>query len=263
MATLKQLRIRLKSMHATRKITSAMKLVAASRWRRQQGAWKAMKEYITSLDAEMVQLIRPWIPLPCVQTSRILIVCTPHRGLCGGYPTQIKNAVMQATKDQAFDRILVLTDKGRSLLSGILPKLPTCEVVSHEYIGEHVTKWHTEGVHVSIVHGSSRQTIAQEAVMTPLIPYEWDEGKQNSDVVCEPSGEVLAPQVIEHALIMRWHYAWLESVVAEEAARMSAMDQATRNADDAIMLLKRTYNRMRQERITTELVEMISGSAFA
>lgn len=262
MATLKQLRIRLKSMNATRKITAAMKLVAASRWRRQQATWKTLKAYTATLDAEVVPLILPWLPSFHPTTSRILVICSPHRGLCGGYPTHIKNAIAATCRDNTFDRILVLTDKGRSLLAGI-KGATSCEVVSAEYVTEHIPQWFKEGVKVSIIRGSNRHAMAQEATVSQLVPYELPVEAPQKDTTCEPSGEVLAPQVIQHALMMRWRCVWLESVVAEEAARMSAMDQATRNADDAIAALKRTYNRMRQERITTELVEMISGSALA
>lgn len=261
MATLKQLRTRLKSMHSTRKITSAMKLVAASRWRRQQERWKNLKEYVETFDAEVVTLIAPWVQHSKEEASRILVVCTPHKGLCGGYPSQVKQAAKQACVDLSFDRVLVTTDKGRSLLADI-PNLPL-EVVSPEYVADQITTWKEEGHRVSLIRGVSRHAMAQEAELTQLLPYELPPASLDKEITFEPDGETLASAAMLHALTLRWQCSWLESIVAEEAARMSAMDQATRNADDAIALLQRTYNRMRQERITTELVEMISGSALA
>lgn len=259
MATLKQLRTRLKGMHSTRKIASAMKWVAAARWRRQQARWKTLKEYIDTFDREMAALMLARSQ-GAAKAGHILIVCTPNKGLCGGYPSQIKNTARQACLSGVFAKVVVTTEKGRALLADIQP-LPPCEVMSVNDIANQLSVWGNEGYAVTVVRGFSRNALAQETETAVLLPYVCNGGPL--EVLFEPSEEVLASAVIQHALMLHWQSAWLGSVVAEEAARMSAMDQATRNADEAIALLQRTYNRMRQEKITTELVEMISGSALA
>lgn len=262
MATLKQLRTRLKSMNSTRKITSAMKLVAASKWRRQYEKWKSLKAYVDAFDTEIVLPLADVVESPRT-VGRILVVCSPHKGLCGGYPSSIKQVVKRSVAETPFDRIFVTTEKGRSLLSDVLDGRG-CEYMDPAMMMDSLSQLCEEGYAISVVKGVSRNALSQEAECVPLYPYHFGQSKHigHDTTYDEPDMQAFTASVMDHALTMRWESAWLGSLVSEEAARMSAMDQATRNADDAIALLQRKYNRLRQEKITTELVEMISGSSL-
>ena len=260
MATLKQLRTRIKSLSATHKITSAMKLVATAKWRRSRVDWEPLKDYITSIKAELAPIINPYLQKLGEPKKHILIICAPHKGLCGGYPQYITNAALNVIKNNSVNRIFITTEKGLSLLKKNQPKLDI-QKIEAEQLDAHIHNGIQENARITIVHGVSKNVMTQEAQVTELWPYV------SPNITCDLSmnfdgdSDDLALDILQHLLKVEWKSVMLGSLVAEEAARMNAMDHATRNANDFIETLNQKYNRLRQDRITTELIEMISGSA--
>jgi F-type H+-transporting ATPase subunit gamma len=290
MPSLKALRMRINSVKSTQKITSAMKMVAASKLRRaQQQAEMArpyairMQRMLNTLAASVAE--SPNAPPMLAGTGKdqvhLLIAVTADRGLAGAFNSSIGRATR--TRARALEaqgktvRILAVGRKGRDYLrrelsSRIVGDISYAGKRRIEYtdaaeLADRVTTMlNAEEFDVAtLIYNRFQSVIAQvvtELQLVPVPPAKDAAGVDTSATLpeFEPDEETILNRLLPQALAVQMYTALLESAAGEHGARMTAMDNATRNAGDMIKRLTLNYNRARQANITRELIEIISGA---
>ena len=287
MPSLKALRTRIASVKSTQKITSAMKMVAASKLRRAQQQAEAARPYAERME-RMVNALSasvagsPSAPRLLIGTGKdqvhLLIAVTADRGLAGAFNTNIGRATrLAARKLEAAGKtvkILTVGRKGRDYLRRELSSR-LVEGITYagkkridfgdaQEIGNRVTAMLDAGEIdvVTLVYNRFKSVIAQEVTEQQIVPAPAPPEDQQSDVSYdfEPDEQAILARLLPQALSIQLYRALLESAAGEHGARMAAMDNATRNAGDMIKRLSQNYNRARQANITRELIEIISGA---
>jgi F-type H+-transporting ATPase subunit gamma len=290
MPSLKTLRNRIASVKATRKITKAMQMVAASKLRRAQEAAEASRPYAEKMDRVIASLAGGMRDNPAAHAllkgtgsdkRHLVIVATADRGLCGGFNTNIvrraKILINELTKDGKEVSILCIGRKGRDQLKRIYGPLiiDTYEFTNIKRIGftdaarisQRVLQLFGEdGFDVAtLVYSRFKSIINQVPTAQQLIPAPIEETGTAVAVTATPynyepdEGAILA-ELLPRNVTVQLFRALLENVAGEMGAKMSAMDSATRNAGEVIDKLTLVYNRTRQAQITKELIEIISGA---
>jgi len=287
MPNLKDLKNRINSVTSTRKITSAMKMVAAAKLRRAQEAAEAARPFAERMNAVLANLARAGkdsdnAPRLLTGTGadsiQLLIVATAERGLCGGFNTQIvKLARADIERHLAAGRtvkILTVGKKGREQLkreyedhfighvdlSGV-KKLGFAN--ADEIAADVIHRFNDDEFDVATVYFNRFQSvISQIPTAHQLIPATHDEDAEGDGgfYEYEPDEDELLSEFLPRNLAVQVFTALLENGASEQGSRMSAMDNATRNAGDMIDRLTIQYNRSRQAAITNELIEIISGA---
>ncbi len=293
MPSLKAFRNRIASVKATRKITRAMQMVAASKLKRAQDAAQAARPYAEKMAAVITSLAgsmsgNPGAPKLLTGSGRdavhLVIVATADRGLCGGFNTNIVRKVRGfidgLIRDGKEVKILCVGKKGRDQLRRLYAQyiIDTIEL-SHvkrlrftdaAAISRRVLDLYAEGSFdiATICYARFKSVISQEATLQRLIPAPVDAAPRSAGTAApggavydyEPDeGEILADLLPRNVSVQIFR-ALLENAASEQGARMSAMDSATRNAGEVIDRLTLQYNRSRQAMITKELIEIISGA---
>ncbi|GIK99402.1 MAG: ATP synthase gamma chain [Alphaproteobacteria bacterium] len=289
MPSLKDLKNRINSVKSTQKITSAMKMVAAAKLRRAQEQAEAarpfaerMERVVGSLAASMAG--QEGAPAMLAGTGRdqthLLVVITSDRGLCGAFNSSIVRAARRTIRDlQAEGRtvkLLCVGRKGRDQLRRDHGKLivGTIEDVGRPRLGfdaadaiaQRLTSMYEAGEFdvCSVLYNKFKSVIAQIVTLQQLIPFappaETVEAGGGVVYEVEPDESEVLAGLLPRNLAVQVYRALLESAASEQGARMTAMDNATRNAGDMINKLTITYNRSRQAYITKELIEIISGA---
>jgi len=289
MPSLKDLRNRIASVKATQKITKAMQMVAAAKLRRAQEAAEAARPYSQRMGAVLANIaeaVGGGSEAPTLMTgtgkddTHLLVVCTADRGLCGGFNSQIARfARDHIRKLQAAGKtvkIITVGKKGNDILrrdfaSLIIDRIELREVrqigfVNAEQIARKVLALFNEGAFdvCTLFYSEFKSVISQVPTAQQLIPAAAPSaakaGEASAVYEYEPEpGEILS-DLIPRNIAVQIFRALLENVAGEMGAKMSAMDNATRNAGDMINKLTITYNRQRQAQITKELIEIISGA---
>jgi len=291
MASLKQLKMRITSVKSTQKITKAMKMVAAAKLRRAQEAAEAGRPYAERIAAVLASLgsrvtVGPESPRLLAGTGQaqtyLLIVTGSERGLAGGFNT---NIVRLARK-----RIEALVAQGKTVKLLVVGKKARAQLLRdhRDKIVEVVDQTHIKRVafaDAQIVADSVfrrfeagefdvaelffarfRSALVQEPTQLQLIPVPLPEAAPASAdapdaaVEYEPDEEAILAELLPRNIAVQIFRAMLENAASEQGSRMTAMDNATRNAGDIITKLTITYNRTRQAAITKELIEIISGA---
>ena len=286
MPSLKDLKIRIASVKSTRKITKAMQMVAAAKLRRAQEAAEAARPYAERMEAVLGNLAAgvagsPTAPRLLAGTGRsdthLLVVATAERGLCGGFNSSIvKLARIHASRLVAEGKtvkILTVGKKGREQLRRDLGEalvghvdLSTVKRVGYDNaaaIATEVLNRFAAGEFdvCTIFYNRFQSVIAQIPTARQLIPAVFEtEGKAQALYEYEPEEEAILAELLPRGVATQVFTALLENGASEQGARMSAMDNATRNAGEMIDRLTITYNRSRQQAITSELIEIISGA---
>ena len=295
MATLKELRIRINSVTSTQKITKAMKMVAASRLRRAQENAEAARPYSERME-RMLRAIAgsvagsasapPLLAGTGSDQTHLLVVTTSDRGLCGGFNSSIARAVKgriaALREDGKTVKILCLGRKGRDQLKRDYSDLivDTIEEIDKGglhfddalTIAERLGRMFEDGEFdvCSVIYNRFKSVISQIVTVQQLVPYG-DAAAAGEDQVAEagearaiyeyePDEEEILATLLPRNLAVQVYRALLESSASEQAARMTAMDNATRNAGDMIDRLTLNYNRSRQAAITKELIEIVTGA---
>jgi F-type H+-transporting ATPase subunit gamma len=290
MPNLKDLKTRISSVKSTRKITSAMKMVAASKLRRAQELAESSRVYAESLSLILSSLSggsKDNSDLPEVLVGRanpkvaLLIINSSDRGLCGGFNSTLFRSAVAWIKDKKSKNIEVkLMPIGKK--ASAFYKRSDLEIIENfedintndrqlevsENVKNKISELFESQVidEVSILYNKFVSAIAQEPTFKSLIPLEQSESeegseeKTNSSFEFEPDKNELLEYLIPRNFMTQVYGCILESSAAEHAARMTSMDNATRNAGDMIDSLTMTYNRTRQAVITKELIEIISGA---
>jgi F-type H+-transporting ATPase subunit gamma len=292
MASLKDMRTRIASVKATRKITKAMQMVAAAKLRRAQEAAQAARPYAQRMDQILANLNRrlaskegmsPLLVGTGKDAVHLLIVATAERGLCGGFNTNIARRARQdiRTLVQAGKTVKILCvgrkgydnlrrDYGRYITDRIdMKAVKQLAFVNAEEIADKVMAMFEAGEFdvATLYYSEFQNVITQKPTALQLIPAklpEVAEGTQPSKAEAiyeyEPSEEEILGQLLKRNIATQIFRGLLENAAGEQGARMTAMDNATRNAGDMINKLTIKYNRQRQANITKELIEIISGA---
>jgi F-type H+-transporting ATPase subunit gamma len=282
MASLKSIKKRIVSVKNTYQITKAMKMVSAAKLRRAQENVIAARPYANKLN-EVLQSLAGSLhddQHPLLETREVkkllLIVISADRGLCGGFNTNLCKAGERFLRDnrELYEQIHVLTvgRKGYEYFKNrcdiyknftdIISK-PTYGGVA--LLGQEVIHGFLEGEYdrVEVLYNSFRTVMSQDITFQQLLPVAAEsmgEEENPVDFIYEPSQKELLAEIIPKNIEVQLFRSVLESIAGEHGARMTAMDSATKNATEMIGKLTLQYNRARQAAITTELMEIISGS---
>jgi F-type H+-transporting ATPase subunit gamma len=287
MASLKDLRNRIASVKATQKITKAMQMVAAAKLRRAQTAAEAARPYAERMETVITSIaggLGAGAPAPALLRGTghngvyLFVVCTAERGLCGAFNSSIARlardkavALMAEGKTVKF---LCVGKKGYDILKRQfgaqiieLIELRGIRNLSFENadpIGRKIIDLFEAGEFsiATLFFSRFRSVIAQIPTALQIIPVELPEGGVASETVYdfEPEPDELLSTLLPRNISVQVFRALLENAASEQGARMSAMDNATRNAGDMIKKQTLKYNRSRQAMITKELIEIISGA---
>ena len=289
MASLKELRNRISSVKATQKITRAMQMVAASKLRRAQEAAEAARPYAERMGLVLANLaagVAGQDGAPALlsgtgkEDTHLLVVATAERGLCGGFNASIaklaKERALALKAEGKNVRILCIGRKGGDLLKrdfeDVMLETVTYQglkSVGFEQAQEVATQilelFKAEAFNVcSLYYSEFVNVITQNPKELQIIPAHLDEdttldlGGASYDY--EPEENEILDALLPRNISIQILRALLENAASEQGARMSAMDNATRNAGEMIDSLTITYNRSRQAQITKELIEIISGA---
>ena len=290
MASLKDLRGRINSVKSTRKITSAMKMVAASKLRRAQSAAEAARPYAERMQAMLARLAAnvagqpgasPLLAGTGNDRVHLIVPITADRGLAGAFSSSIGRAtrtlVRRLLSEGKTVKILPVGRKGRDFLrrefkdvSGelMLGGRKGIEFQQAREIAEQVSAMFFNGEFdvATVVYNRFHSVISQiptELQLIPLPPPEEIKDEQPGPKAVyefEPDEETILTRLLPQNLAIQIYRAMLESNAGFYGAQMTSMDNATRNAGDMINRLTLNYNRTRQANITRELIEIISGA---
>ena len=291
MANLKELRNRISSVSSTQKITKAMQMVAASKLRRAQENVETARPYSDKLGDILNNLSASFSGQDNApellagngnDKSHLLIVATSERGLCGGFNTSIvklvKEHISQLKEEGKEVKLIIIGKKGKELLQRdfgqeIIDIYDFSEVkdlgfIEAEKVAENILSLFEEGKFdiCSLYFAKFESVLSQAPICQKLIPFDIEsEVEEEKDIenICyeyEPDEEDILRELLPKNLSVQILRALLENVASEFGARLTAMDNATRNASDMIDDLTITYNRSRQASITSELIEIISGA---
>jgi len=299
MANLKELKTRISSVKSTQKITSAMKMVAASRLKRAQEVAEASRPYAERMERMVASLMEnqnsvEGAPMLLAHNDAsekyLFVLMTSDRGLCGGFNSNICREVRKQVRDLINAgktvKLLCVGKKGRDLLKG---EFASSIIRTHEGIGRSGVKLSEADLLTNdliemsetgeydvciVVYNKFVSVITQTVTSQQVVPIDLAEIEETieesegltakEDVAAvyeyEPSEQEILAELLPSNLKTQIFRALLESSASEHGARMSAMDNATRNAGEMIEGLTLTYNRTRQAKITSELIEIISGA---
>ncbi len=288
MPSLKSLRIRINSVKSTQKITSAMKMVAASKLRRAQSQAEAARPYAVRMSRMMASLGAsvagsPTAPKLLVGTGsdkvHLLVVVAGDRGLAGAFNTNVsrlgRNLARQLESEGKTVKILAIGRKARDYLRRELATRIVGDVsfagrksigfADAEGIAQTVVGMLAAGEYdvCTLVYNRFQSVIAQIPTEMRLVPAPLPEGTEAASAASyefEPDEETMLARLLPQNLAIQIYRALLETNAGFFGSQMTAMDNATRNAGDMIKRLTQNYNRARQANITRELIEIISGA---
>ncbi|MBE3637543.1 F0F1 ATP synthase subunit gamma [Mangrovicoccus algicola] len=288
MPSLKDLKNRISSVKSTRKITKAMQMVAAAKLRRAQESAEAARPYTERFNAVLGQLAASAggadnAPLLLKGTGKddvhMLVVMTSERGLCGGFNSSIvklaKTRIEALKREGKTVKILTVGKKGREQLRRDYGSL----MVGHVDMSAVTKLGYADAASVAkdllgrfgagefdvatIFYAQFLSVISQKPTAQQVIPAAIEAAPDTSASTLyeyEPGEEAILAELLPRGVATQIFAALLENAASEQGARMSAMDNATRNAGDMIDKLSIEYNRTRQAVITSELIEIISGA---
>jgi F-type H+-transporting ATPase subunit gamma len=285
MASLKDLKVRIASVKATQKITKAMQMVAAAKLRRAQEKAEAARPYSERMAAVLANVAQnvsgEEAPRLMTGTGRddthLIVVCTSDRGLCGGFNTNIvrmaRDHVRKLLNAGKTVKIMTVGRKGNDQMRREFGKLIIERVELRDVkdirfenaqeIARKVIALFDQGEFdiCTLFYARFRSVIAQIPTAQQLIPATSGQvAASQAAYEYEPDVSTLLDDLIPRNIAVQIFRALLENVAGEMGAKMSAMDNATRNAGEMINKLTLSYNRQRQAQITKELIEIISGA---
>ncbi len=290
MATLKDLRNRIKSVKSTQKITKAMKMVAAAKLRKAQERAEKGRPYsdkMNSIISNLKNSITDINSAPKLLVGNgkdkihLCVVMTADRGLCGGFNTNICrkartffNEIIKAGKEL---KIITIGSKGNDQLKRVYGKYIIDKISfkdlkqitineSDQVTSKIIEMFNNDQFDIcTIFYNKFKSVISQEPQAQQIIPIESNEeisgdDQDKSSYEYEPEEEEILENLLPKNISTQIFKAFLENAASEQGSRMSAMDNATRNAGELINKLTINYNRSRQAVITKELIEIISGA---
>ena len=286
MANVKQLRLRIKSIKSTKKITKAMQMVSAAKLRKSRIVLENSNLYhnavddamqnLLSADGDLSNVAKAALGLKTHSKIKLFIIVGSDRGLCGGF----NHSVLRLLRLDIADCL----EHGVQFKIIVIGKKPA--QIIHSHYNDYIIETHNNlgfatdelcalssrimdmlsgnGKHrigsCDIYFSSFKNTDTQVPTMKQILPVQIKKSNSTSHSLCEVEGENLVEELVAMYIIAQVQYAILDSRTSEEASRTTAMDNATRNADDMIQKLTLVMNRSRQAMITKELIEIISGA---
>lgn len=289
MPSLKDIRIRIDSTKNTQQITKAMKLVSAAKLRRAQHQIVNMRPYANSLikmitDIAATNRVEHPLMSPHADVKRVLlVVLTSDRGLAGAFNSNINKFAENYynEKKQSLEKLDFIFIGRRGLDFFARRNVKSIDAITKldkdisfkmaSDIAQRLMKYYLEGEYdeIRLIYNEFKSAISQKVVSETLLPVDLsghqksDESSGSSfskDMIYEPNLELIIEDLLTKAFSIQVYRCMCESVASEHGARMSAMESATNNAKEMISKLTLTYNKLRQEKITTELVEIVSGA---
>ena len=287
MPSLKDIRTRIDSTKNTQQITRAMKMTSAAKLRRAQNNITNLRPYaktILSVIADIAATQR--VDHPLLQPKEnprkvLLVVLTSDRGLCGAFNTNVSKAAhtfyrQNSAKVEAVD-FLFVGRKGadffkRREIKGVDTILNLAKDIRYDYaakVADRLIELYEAGAYdeVRIVYNEFKSPIQQTVITERLLPVDIQSAgslKEGSgfpvDMIFEPAPEKIIDALLKKHFAVQVYRCMSESVASEHGARMTAMENATKNAGEMISGLTLTYNKLRQSSITTELIEITSGA---
>lgn len=288
---IRDLRRRIRSVKNTSQLTRAMKMVSAAKLRRAQESMMRSRPYAGSLKHVLAELsLRVQPERHALLTQREprrvdLVIVSGDKGLCGSFNSTVLRAAddqIAALQQRGAELKLTLVGKTSAeyyrrhqpdlVLAGYSDVFRTLEYSFAVDLAQAVQDRYTakETDSVMVVHNEFKSTISQNLICEPLLPLspiaakEAEQEKKDdgrTEYIYEPDADQLLAQLLPRYVTFRIYQALMESMAAEHAARMTAMDAATRNAEEMIEKLTLVMNRARQAAITTEIIEVVSGAA--
>lgn len=289
MANLKAIRIRITSVKSTRQITSAMKMVAAAKLRKAQDKIVRLRPYANKLHEILVNLsqsladaeIENVYGRASVPEKILIVVVTSNRGLCGAFNSNVVKEARRLVADNYYEQykkgnveFLTIGKKGYDTLRKMRFKIAaesnellndvTFEKVSA--LAEKVMHGFVRGDYdrVELIYNHFKNAAVQQLTTEVFLPVESkpENGKASmpADYIYEPDKEAIVRELIPKSLKIQFYKAVLDSYVAENGARMTAMHKATDNATQMIRELTLQYNKARQAAITGQILEVVSGA---
>ena len=283
MATLRQIKRRIRSIQSTSKITKAMEMIAASRMKRAQERGLAGRPYDQKIRQVLADLaaahpqkegaLHPLLERRPVNKIEIIHI-TADRGLCGGLNTNVNRKTSNFILEQKTPTVLItIGKKGRDFMSrygqkiraeftglgdrpGMLDISPIARIVIDDYVNK-------EADVVYLAYPQFITTVTQRPVLQQLLPIEPADlpRKQNVEYIFEPDPQFVLAQLLPRFVEMEIYHVILETIASEQSARMVAMRNASDNAKDLITDLTLAYNKVRQDLITKELLDMTGAAA--
>lgn len=281
MANLRDIKRRIRSVKNTQQITKAMKLVSASKLRKAQERILSVRPYALKLMDVLRHLAaRAGEDLHPLLNKRegnkiVLLVITSDKGLCGAFNSSILRKTMQIVRENEGKEIsfIVAGRKGRDFLRNRKFKILNeysnwakgFDYLKASEIGETLSELFTQNAadKVYVIYNEFKSVIQQQVVMDqllPVVPEKLTEKDFAVDYIYEPDEESILDHLLKRYMTVEVFRAFLESAAGEQGARMTAMDNATRNASEMIGDLTLFYNRTRQAYITKELIEVVNGA---
>lgn len=293
MANLKEVRERIVSVKSTQQITKAMKMVAAAKLRRAQQAIVEMRPYSNKLSAMLSNILSNLegdastsfgVERPV--KNALVVVVTSNRGLCGGFNTNVSKLGLELSEGKYAEQYkagkltyLFIGKKGYDYLKNRVPgailNTEHMNLVTKTFGFEDSSKVASELManfetgeydSIDIVYAQFKNAAIQNFTIEPFLPVAKlevteDSSDEKADFIFEPSKEELLDYLVPTILKTQLHKTILDSNASEQGARMTAMENATENAEDLLKELKINYNKARQEAITAEISEIVGGVA--
>lgn len=293
MASLKALKIRIGSVKSTQKITKAMKMVAAAKLRRAQEAAEAGRPYAQRLESVVASLaskvtVSESSPKLLAGTGKdqvhLFVVATSDKGLAGAFNTNIARLARRRAQELIAEgktvKFYTIGRKGRAVLNRLFPKSFVHSIEpgdlgklgfadARAYADDLIARFEAGEFDVAhLFYSNFKSVLTQEPTEQQIIPVAVPQasaatassGAVTAAVTYEPDEESILADLLPRNVAIQLYRAMRENAASEQGSKMTAMDNATRNAGDLINRLTIQYNRTRQAAITTELVEIISGA---
>lgn len=284
MASIKELRTRIVSVNSTKKITSAMKMVSASKLRKAQTAVTQMRPYADKLNELLSNLSsgmdKDSVYLRNVEPKKILIVAiASNSGLCGAFNSNVMKAAISLAENTYPELhstgnvdFYAIGKKPLELLKGkgkicTYSDVELYDNLSYDEVSiraNSLISLFVKGIYdrIILVNNTFINAASQEVKDTVFLPLQSvvNDSEADLDYIYEPSKEYIVEEIIPRSLRIRLYSCLLESLASEHGARMTSMHKATDNAGDLLKALKLDYNKARQASITTEILEIVSGA---
>lgn len=292
MASLKEVRDRIKSVSSTQQITKAMKLVSAAKLRKAQDAIINTRPYADRLNRMLSNILGNMsgnastsfgVARPI--ENAVIVVVTSNRGLCGAFNTNVSKETASLIHGKYAEQykagklsLLFIGKKGYdyfrrrytdiNLIDEHIKVYDNVAYENTEVVAQQLMEDFSNGKvdSIDVVYGKFRNVVTQEPTVQPWLPVpkievEDSDKNANADYIFEPSQQELLENLVPSILKLTFHKTLLDTAASEHGARMTAMDKATENANEMLRELKISYNKARQEAITNEILEIVGGAA--
>ena len=280
------IRRRIRSVKNTQQITKAMKMVAAAKLRRAQERMYGARPYAAGLREVLASVAtrvdvstHPLLAAHETERNVLILVITADRGLCGAFNTNAIRAAMNLINEKKWESVQLIPIGRKANDFFKRRTIPIRRHATHVFhalnlgtareIADTLIEDFTSGAvdAVYVVYNEFKSIIAQQVRVVRLLPLERDwelaANEPTVDYLYEPSAAAILNEMLPKHVEFQIYRMLLESAAAEQGARMTAMEAATKNASDMIDHLTLTYNRIRQAAITKEIIEIVSGAAAA